>query len=68
MTRPVLEYELGCASGHGEVLRDGRAWCDACGGFVDAPTRTGRTRARQYVLEVIDGKLFDRYPQAEPFR
>ena len=64
---PVVEFQLGCAAGHGVTLRDGRAWCAACSVFVDAPTRTGRTRARQFVLEVRGGKFFDRYPKPEPF-
>lgn len=63
-----IEHELGCLNGHGVVLRDGRAWCDACGGFVAEPKRTGRTRARHFVLETIGGKVFDRYPRGEAFR
>ena len=66
--KPVVEYELGCSSGHGVKLRDGRAWCDVCAVFVDSPVPTGRTRGRQFVLEVRGGKTFDRYPMPEPFR
>lgn len=59
MWKPVVEYELGCSSGHGVKLREGRAWCETCAVFVETPTRTGRTRRDQFVR----GK----FPLLEPF-